>query len=192
MVWWCFYVSCLSVRYRHGWRCLWILRIPSSYRHLKTWGRPVSSRPQRNKMKPLEGAKRGNGSLQSSSQGCQMRMFEVCTSSWNVSCFEYNDRKHLDYSLQCNFTWKSYKTFGQSTSTCVDCTEQHRISLSYLLQDHIWQHWFCTCRKETVWSPAWCARHPWMWDVKLIRLLLLMLLNTCLLQFNYICGILIL
>lgn len=30
-------------------------------------------------MKAPEGPRRGNGSPQSSSQGCQMRMFEVCT-----------------------------------------------------------------------------------------------------------------
>lgn len=154
----------LSVPCRHGWRCLWILRIPASYRHLRTWGLPASSRPQKSKMGE---ARRGNDSLQSSAQGCQTRMFEVCTSSWKLSCFEDNDLKHAYYSLQLSLTWKSQRI---STSTCVECTEQPRISLSYLLQDHVWQHWFCMHRKVTVWPPGWCAGHPWMWDVKLIRL----------------------
>lgn len=190
MVWWRFYVSCLSVLYRHGWRCLWILRIPSSYRHLKTWGLPVPSRPQRSEMKPLEGARRGNSSLQSSAQGCQMRMFEVCTSGWNLSCFQDNDCKHADSSLRRNFTWKSHRTVGKKAPlpawTTLNSPQCHFLTF---YKNRIWQHWFRACRKVTVWPPAWCAGHPWMWDVKLIRLVLLMLLNIWLLRFNNICGI---
>lgn len=70
---WYFCVSCLNILYRHGRRCLWILRIPSSYRRLKTWGLPVSSRAQRREMKPLEGPRRGNGCPQSSMPWCPMR-----------------------------------------------------------------------------------------------------------------------